>query len=315
MRYIFIKTIAALFIIFISCSLSMAQQDPVYTQYIHNMLSINPAIAGTTSSGAPTTESFINLNSITRLQWVGMEGSPSTFSFGAHMPLENKKVGIGVTLITDEVGPVSNTHFTINYAYRIKVFENMTLSMGIKGGITSYRADINNLTVIDENDPNFVSDEQKIMPNLGFGFYLYNQKYFVGFSVPKLLETSIDEEYASSFKELKRHYYIVAGYNLDLTPNWTLKPTIYTRAVSGAPSSNDITLHAIYDKRFDFGVMYRIGDAFGAFVDVQVNNQLALGYGYDFSTNSLLVMNSGTHELVITYEFNDFKKRRPLIKF
>ena len=279
------------------------------------MLSINPAIAGTSNPAYPATESFIHLNSITRLQWIGLEGSPSTFSFGAHMPLENKKVGVGLTLITDEVGPVSNTHFTLNYAYRITIFNSMTLSMGIKGGITSYRADISNLTVIDENDPNFISDERKIMPNLGFGFYLYNQNYFVGFSIPKLIETSIDEEYATSFKELRRHYYIVAGYNFELTPTWTLKPTIYTRAVSGAPSSNDITLYAIYDKQFGFGVMYRIGDAVGAFVDVQVNNQLTIGYGYDFSTNSLLGMNSGTHELLLTYEFNSFKKRRPLITF
>lgn len=315
MRYNLSKTFLAIGLIIICGNFVKAQQEPVYTQYMRNMLSINPAIAGTSNPAYPTGESFIHLNSITRLQWVGMEGSPSTFSFGAHMPLENKKVGVGVTIITDEVGPVSNTHFTVNYAYRITVFNDMTLSMGIKGGITSYRADINDLTIIDQDDPNFVSDEKKIMPNLGFGFYLYNQKYFIGFSVPKLLETSIDEEYASSFKELKRHYYIVAGYNLELTPAWTLKPTIYTRAVSGAPSSNDITLQAIYDKRFGFGLMYRIGDALGAFVDVEVNNQLTLGYGYDFSTNSLLSSNSGTHELMLIYEFNSFKKKRPLITF
>ena len=187
--------------------------------------------------------------------------------------------------------------------------------MGIKGGITSYRADISDLTIIDQDDPNFISDEKKIMPNLGVGFYLYNQKYFVGFSIPKLLETSIDEEYASSFKELRRHYYFVTGYNMEITSNWMFKPTIYTRAVSGAPSSNDITLQFIYDQRFGFGAMYRIGDAIGAFIDVQINNQLTMGYGYDFSTNSLLGVNSGTHELMISYEFNNLKGKRPLITF
>lgn len=307
MRYIYLK-ISVLLVVVLAGPLTLkAQQDPVYTQYIYNMLSINPAYAGT--------QNFLHLNTLTRLQWVGMDGAPKTFSLGVHTPVENRKIGLGLTVVSDEVGPVNNTHITLNYAYRITVFENMTLSMGIKGGITSYRADINDLTVIDENDPNFISDEKKIMPNLGIGFYLYGEKYFVGFSIPKLLETSIDEEYASTFKDLQRHYYIVAGYNMQLATNWTFKPTLYTRMVSGAPSSNDITLQFIYDKRFGFGAMYRVGDALGAFIDVEINNQLTMGYGYDFSTNSLLGMNSGTHELMISYEFNNFKKRRPLIKF
>lgn len=306
MKYGFLKL--CLFIVFVLAGLSIkAQQEPIYTQYSYNMLSINPAYAGT--------QGFLHLNTLTRLQWVGMDGAPKTFSLGVHTPFDQRKIGAGLTVVSDQVGPINNTHITLNYAYRITVFEKMTLSMGIKGGVTSYRADINDLTVIDENDPNFISDEKKIMPNLGFGFYLYNEQFFVGFSVPKLLETSIDEEYAASFKELKRHYYIIAGYNMQITSNWQFKPTVYSRMVSGAPSSNDITLQFIYDKRFGFGAMYRIGDALGAFIDVQVNNQLTMGYGYDFSTTSLMGMNSGTHELMISYEFNNLKKRRPLITF
>jgi len=307
MRYVFLRLGFLIIVFFVGTPLMKAQQDPVYTQYSYNMLSINPAYAGT--------QGFLHLNTLTRLQWVGMEGAPRTFSLGVHSPIYQRKIGVGLTVISDEVGPINNTHITLNYAYRITVFETLTLSMGIKGGITSYRADINDLTIIDENDPNFISDEKKIMPNLGFGFYLYNEQYFVGFSIPKLLETSIDEEYAATFKELKRHYYIIAGYNMQISSNWQFKPTIYSRLVSGAPSSNDITLQFIYDKRFGFGAMYRVGDALGAFVDVQVNNQLTLGYGYDFSTTSLLGMNGGTHELMISYEFNNLKKRRPLITF
>ena len=308
MRYRFLKlVIIAVVVILIGVLKTRAQQDPVYTQYIYNMMTINPAYAGT--------QNFLHLNTLTRLQWVGMDGAPKTFSLGVHTPLNQRKVGVGLTVVSDEIGPINNTHITVNYAYRITVFESLKLSMGIKGGITSYRADISDLTIIDQDDPNFISDEKKIMPNLGVGFYLYNQKYFVGFSIPKLLETSIDEEYASSFKELRRHYYFVTGYNMEITSNWMFKPTIYTRAVSGAPSSNDITLQFIYDQRFGFGAMYRIGDAIGAFIDVQINNQLTMGYGYDFSTNSLLGVNSGTHELMISYEFNNLKGKRPLITF
>jgi len=281
-----------------------AQQDPMFTQYMFNPLTFNPAIAGTDNS--------INLNLLSRLQWVGLEGSPKTFSLGIHSPINNRKIGLGLSILSDNLGPVSNTHYTLNYAYRLTITKELTLSMGIKGGITSYYAGLNHLDVIDEQDPQFVTNESKIMPNLGFGFYLYSDKYYIGFAVPKLLETSIDEEYAESFKDLKRHYYIHAGYTLELSSEWTFKPSILTKAITGASTSNDITLQFIYNEKVLLGGMYRIGDAAGLFVDVSINRQLMLGYGYDFSLNSMMGSNSGSHELMIIYKFDIRRKSIPL---
>lgn len=275
-----------------------AQQEPMYTQYMFNTLSVNPAYAGTRNA--------LNLNTLTRLQWVGLEGSPKTFSVALHSPINKRKVGLGLTLVTDEVGPVRNTYFTANYAYRLRITDNVTLSMGIKGGISNYYAGLSDLKVNDEEDPHFLSNEKKLSPNVGIGFYLYSEKYYVGFSAPKLIETTVDEEYAASENELKRHYYIIGGYIWQINSKWIFKPTLLTKAVYGAPVSNDITMQFLYNDRIWMGAMYRIGDAAGLFVDVKVNRQIMVGYGYDFSLNGLSGINSGTHEIMLSFDFDGF---------
>jgi len=275
-----------------------AQQEPMYTQYMFNTLSVNPAYSGTRNA--------LNLNTLTRLQWVGLEGSPKTFSVALHSPINKRKVGLGLTLVTDEVGPVRNTYFTVNYAYRLKITDKVTLSMGIKGGISNYYAGLSDLKVNDEEDPQFLSNEKKLSPNVGVGFYLYSDKYYVGFSAPKLIETTVDEEYAASKNELKRHYYIIGGYIWQINSRWLFKPTLLTKAVSGAPVSNDITMQFLYNDRIWMGAMYRIGDAAGLFVDVKINRQIMVGYGYDFSLNGLSGINSGTHEIMLSFDFDGF---------
>jgi len=263
-----------------------------------NTLSVNPAYAGTRNS--------LNLNTLTRLQWVGLDGSPQTFSAALHSPINNRKIGVGLTLVSDEVGPVRNTYFTANYAYRLKITDDLTLSMGIKGGISTYYVGLTDLNVRDQEDEAFLNNEKKTSPNAGVGFYLYSDKFYVGLSAPKLFETTVDEEYASSENELKRHYYIIGGYIWQINSKWLFKPSILTKAVSGAPISNDITMQFLYNDKVWMGAMYRIGDAAGLFVDFKINKQLTIGYGYDFSLNGLSGINSGTHEIMLSYDFDGF---------
>lgn len=290
-RYFF-----ALIIILVSIRAN-AQQEPMFTQYMFNTLSVNPAYAGTRNA--------LNINTLTRLQWVGMDGAPKTFSLGVHTPYDKKKIGVGITLISDEVGPVRNTYFTLNYAYRINLNENVTLSMGIKGGINSYYAGISDLKIRDPEDAEFQKNEKQLNPNLGVGFYLYSDKYYIGVSAPKLIQTKVDKDYASSKNELKRHYYIIGGYIFKINSRWDFKPTVLIKAVSGAPLSNDITMQFLYNNRLWLGAMYRIGDAAGLFLDFKINEQLSAGYGYDFSLNGLSGVNSGSHEIMLSYDFDN----------
>ena len=277
------KFFLGILLFFAVVSESVAQQEPMFTQYMFDPITINPAFSGSTN--------MLNVNTLTRLQWVGMEGAPKTFSLTSHMPVQGRDIGLGVTLLTDKVGPVNNTFFTINYAYHLELNDLLTLSMGLKGGISSYKAGLSGLDVNDPEDPQFESNEKKISPNLGFGFYLYEDRYFVGFSVPKLIQTKVDEEYATDDRQLKRHYYIVGGYNWRINSDWILKPSLLTKIVEGSPVSNDVTVHALYMDLVGAGLMYRIGDAMGIFVYGKVYKQLNIGYGYEYSLNGLSGVN------------------------
>ena len=298
-------------VIFLNISNLKAQQEPVFTQYMFNPLSINPAYSGTTDA--------LNVNTLTRLQWVGMEGSPKTFSLTAHTPIEGRKIGVGITLVSDNIGPVSNTFFTLNYAYHLRLNDALTLSMGIKGGISSYKVGLTDLSIIDPEDPQFQSNEKKISPNLGFGFHLYADQYYVGFSAPKLIQTKVDDEYATDEYQLKRHYFILGGYNWRINTDWVLKPSLLTKIVAGSPVSNDVTIQALYNDWIGGGVVYRIGDALGLFAYGNVYKELNVGYAYEYSLNGLSGVNSGTHEIMLTYNFDLYsknkKQRRKLFRF
>lgn len=275
-----------------------AQQDPMFTNYLQNPIAFNPAIAGTVNG--------LNLSLLTRHQWIGMDGAPASYSFGAHTPYIKQNMGLGFNMMTDKVGPLRNTHITGSYAYQITIVEGMRLSMGLKAGLSSYNAAIGGLQVNDPSDPNFQADENRISPNMGIGFYLYTNNYYAGFSVPKLIEPKLNKEYSESLEPYNPQVYLMGGYSFEINRDWEIMPSVLMGMMSGAPISTDVTVQALYSKRFYFGTHYRIGDAAGLFVNAQVNNDIAVGYAFDFTLNSLSQINSGTHEFMITYTFQEF---------
>jgi type IX secretion system PorP/SprF family membrane protein len=286
----------------------IGQQDPIFTNYLQNPIAFNPAIAGTING--------LNLSLLSRHQWVGLEGAPTSYSFGAHTPYVKQNMGLGFNIMTDKAGPLRNTHITGSYAYQITVVEGIRLSMGLKAGISSYNAKIGDLLVNDPTDPNFQTDENRISPNMGVGFYLYSKNYYAGFSVPRLIEAKLNKEYRASKEPYNPQMYLMGGYNFNINRDWEILPSMLIGIMPGSPMSTDVTVQFLYLKRFYFGTHYRIGDATGLFVNVKVNNDFALGYAFDFTLNKLSRVNSGTHEIMLIYVFEDiWNMARDLWKF
>jgi type IX secretion system PorP/SprF family membrane protein len=281
---------------------AFAQQEPLYTQYMFNTMAVNPAYAGTRNA--------MNMNFLSRLQWVGIEGAPRTYTFSMHTPIDNYKMGIGFSIVSDNIGPVNNSYFNINYAYRIQLTDKTKLSMGLKAGIYNYYAGLQDISLGNaSNDPAFNGNlEQKFQPNAGFGLYLYNQRYYAGFSVPKLIEDKMSEAETNGtvLNQLKRHYFLMAGYVFNAGTDWAIKPSFIEKVVQGAPPSTDLTAQFIYKNTVWLGTTYRIGDAVAFLTGVQVSRQIFVGYSYDYSTSALSTFNRGSHEVVISYDFDGF---------
>lgn len=283
---------------------SKAQQEPLYTQYMFNTVSVNPAYTGTREA--------MNMLFLSRIQWVGIDGAPRTYNFTMHTPLNNHKMGLGFSIVKDSYGPVNNTYFNFNYAYRINVTDKAILSMGLKGGIYNYYVGLNEINV-GETDNSFSGNyEQRLKPNAGAGLYLYTKRWYAGFSVPKLLQTEISKYTAVSDDEdeLKRHYFIMAGYVFDMNPDLKFKPSFINKVVEGSPMSMDITAQFFYKNTVWFGATYRIGDAVALIANLQVNKQLMVGYSYDFTTSDLSSYSSGSHEIIVSYDFDGFLKKK-----
>jgi type IX secretion system PorP/SprF family membrane protein len=292
-------------VLLLAVNIANAQQDPMYTQYNFNTQTINPAYAGTWDNMG-----FLVLG---RHQWVGMGGAPKTYTFSMQTPTKFKNVALGLNLVSDKVGLEKRTILNFDYSYRLQVSEESYLRLGIKAGVTNY---MNNLTEYtgypgDPSDPMFMGDvDIKYMPNFGVGAFLYSDDYYIGLSLPKILQNEFNNNYNnySTWAEL-RHFFLIAGYVFDLSQDIKFKPTFLTKATWGAPVEFDLTANFLLRDKVWLGAMYRTGDSFGFIAQWIFDNQLRVGYSIDFTTTRLQHYHNGTHELMVSYELSSLRRK------
>lgn len=285
--------------------LSHAQLEPQFTQYMFNEMFINPAYAGSREA--------ISLTAAYRNQWVGIDGAPVTETFSAHAPLRNKKVGLGISVLNETIGVTHDLGVYANYAYRVPMI-NGSFALGLQAGVINHQEQLLDVKTQEDGDNSFIANTPQLtLPNVGFGTYFSKKHYYVGFSIPRLLQNQVD---ITSSKMVTNqvhisywHYYLMGGYVYDLTDGVKLKPTFMLKAVSGAPLEADIGLHALFNNVFWFGASYRTKDSWAAITQIQVTKQLRVGYSYDYSTTGLQKYNSGTHEITLGFDFT-FNKNK-----
>ncbi|MGQ8337059.1 PorP/SprF family type IX secretion system membrane protein [Sunxiuqinia sp. A32] len=276
-----------------------AQQDPMFTQYMNNILSVNPAYAGS--------RDMLSMQVISRNQWVAFDGAPVTQALSLHTPFTKYHMGVGLSLLKDQLGPVSQTGAYVDYSYSLDFTEGRYLSFGLKGGINFYEAALTDLSTVDPNDPIFVNDiNRKFLPNFGLGLFYYTDRFFAGLSVPKILQNVINEhDFSSEFLNKERiHYFLMTGYVFDINRIIKFKPYFLAKYVQNAPVSIDLTAQLLFYERLWLGAMWRVGDAVGLMMQLQLTSQLRVGYSYDVSANALSTFNNGTHEILIGWDFN-----------
>lgn len=280
----------------------LGQQDPLFSQYMFNTLAFNPAYAGSAD--------VFTMMALSRHQWVGFDGAPSTQTFLAHSPLKAANMALGFTAITDRAGPMRQTGAQVDYAYRIRTGEDSRLAFGLKGGFNLMQADIASLSTV-ETDPSNVNIQGQLLPNFGFGLFWHAQRYYAGFSVPKLLENQIDVGGGTPLITASevRHWYLMGGYVFDIDLDIKFKPSFLLRRVEGAPLSLDLNANFLLRERIWFGGMYRLGNSFGMLAQYQVNDQFRVGYAFDLTTTRIGAYNAGTHEIMLNYDLRFLKGR------
>ena len=283
--------------IFLSFTGVQAQQEAMFTQYMFNGLALNPAYAGS-HEALSTTFLF-------RDQWTGLPGAPSTQTFSAHSPIRDGKIALGLQFIHDKLAVFQQYGLNGAYAYRILTGKG-TLSLGLQFGFTSYSAALSDLTPQVPNDPVFQGNVSKTMPNFGAGVYYYTNRFYIGLSAPQLVTNSLTDDVVEIDADARqeRHYFLTAGHMFPLSHNVQLKPNILLKAVEGAPLQMDLNLNVLFSEVLWLGVSWRSESDFNALLELQITDQLLLGYSYDFAqTTELSRVNSGSHELMVNYRF------------
>lgn len=299
-------------------ALVMGQQDPQFSQFMYDRLSINPGFAGSNDAICATL--------LGRQQWSGFSGQPNTALLNVSAPISSIKSGLGATVYLDEIGPQSTTAFRLSYAYHLKISGATKLGLGVSIGLLNstlspdWRAydydDDGNIIGgglgTGAGDPSIPQASQRASTfDASFGAYLYNPKYYAGISVVHLNQGDLSDLNI----EVARHLYFMAGYNLELTPMITLTPHVLAKT-DLASTQVDINATATYDNTFWLGVSYRLEDAIAPMAGYQYQfpdgkSTLRIGYSYDLTTSELNNYSSGSHELMVGY---CYKLLKPLPK-
>ena len=326
------KTVYLLILILAASGpLAVAQQRPQYTQYVFNNYLLNPALSGI--------ENYTDVRAGYRSQWTGLEGAPVTGYLTINAPLGKNFLqgdatalpasggvnpsirlytqqyqaaephhGIGLTIVADKTGPISQTNIDATYAYHLGLTARLNLAVGVSAGFSHNALNQSQITVVDPLDPvlyNLNNNQWK--PDLGLGVWAYAPDYFIGVSVQQLLPqnmyiTSTNNAYQN---KTVPHYFLTGGFKVFLSDDVTLLPSVLFKIIKPVPATFDINLKLSFQDKLWLGGSYRRDDSFAALVGINLSSFINVGYSYDFTTSELRTVSSGTHEIVLGILLNN----------
>lgn len=285
--------LVAIGLIYQSATLS-AQQDPMYTHYMYNTLAINPAYAGSRDA--------LSIMGLGRFQWVGLNGAPMSQTFQVHTPIFGG-LAAGISLGNEKIGPVSNTNINFDLAYHFYFAQHSRLAIGMRYSASFYNNRLAQLNPEDPTDPTFASNYNISLGNVGAGIYYQHTKFYVGFSVPNIIQHDLNN--MTGLATERRHYYAIAGGYFKVARTVDLKPTGLVKIVEGAPVQVDLTLEAIFAKKVSAGIHGRLFDGAGVLLGYNIMPNFRIGYSFDWSfTQMMNASQYGSHEIMLRYDLN-----------
>lgn len=299
-RTLNIKDLFLIVLLFVGVA-AVAQQDAQYTQYMYNTVSINPAYAGTRGQ--------TSIAALHRSQWVGLDGAPVTQTFNIHSPIGYRGLGMGVSIVNDQIGPTSETNFDMDFSYTIQMAKEARLSFGVKGSINLLDIRFSELNQFTSDQTLQQDIDNRLSPNVGAGVYYHTKTFYAGLSVPRFLETSHFEESSLSTAKEQMNFYLMTGYVWDVNRFLKFKPTILSKITQGAPLQVDVSANFMFNDKFILGAAYRWDAAVSGMVGFNISNNFLIGIAYDREITELgsAAFNDGSFEVIFRYDFISIK--------
>jgi type IX secretion system PorP/SprF family membrane protein len=270
-----------------------------------NHVATNPGAAGCKNKA-----SFV---AIRRDQWIGFDGTPSTTVASIDIPFNKLSSGFGLTLNDDRLGFDNNFQLKLAYAYR-KPFWGGELGIGMELGFYNKSLEVSKWKTPDGRTPTlddaipFKSDRGMAL-ELGFGLFYSRSDLYIGISSSHLHAPDINFE--NDPPQLKRHYFLTAGYNIQLPfPLFELQPSIFVKT-DASSTQFSINANVLYNKKIWGGVSYRNMDALIVLIGFELYYGIKFGVAYDIGLTKLSSkIQEGSYEILLNYEFTlDFGKK------
>jgi len=282
-------------LLFFSVGMLFAQKEPQYTQYMYNIGSFNPAYVGTVETP--------DITGLYRAQWTGIPGAPRTMRFGVNLPFANEKNGLGFNVVSDQLGPTTQTYIDVAYSFQVNITEETKLSFGVDAGGSLLDVDYTKGDFENPNEPliNNADTFNKFYPTVGAGVFMYQEKWYLGVSVPNFLTSGIYADEVANIVEDKMQFNLIGGYVFDLSEGLKFKPAFLMNYLNGSPLNLNLSTNFLINDIVTLGASYRLDNALSGLAGLQVSNSLFLGYSYDYNTNGLGEYSQGSHEVILKF--------------
>ncbi len=294
MKTIINTVFSALAITFISVNV-IAQADPSYRNNQFNILMLNPAQSGANS--------YNDVSVLASKSLVGFTGAPRTLTAsGSFRILDN--VGLGLTAVNDQIGPMITTGGAINLAYHLKLDKQWRLAVGIKASVSNLTVDLPSLNTTQDDPSMKTVLSSGIQAGTGWGALLYSKSSYFGIAQPNILKRGFQNVNMSDYVNAQG---IVAytGTTLRVNNDYTFRPSMVVRYVETYPLYTNINAMFTYRSKFDIGVNYELGSNIGLTTGLEVDKKLYIGYSYNIPTTSMNRISMQAHEIVLRLKLNN----------
>ncbi len=270
-----------------------AQQNPNYTQYMYNTMTINPAYVGSTD--------YLNITADYKAQLTGIDGAPETNNVGIESPV-TYNLGLGVNITRDVLGPIQELKLDGNFSYSLQLGATTYLAFGLKAGFRVLNVDFTKGVYDNQNDPAFMNNiDNEFLGILGAGTYLYTDRWYLGLSTPNFFSQEYFNEENTQVETEEMSIFLIGGYIFDISPKTKFKPAVLFDYVQGAPLRTNLSGNFLLYERLTLGLAYSMDASVGALAGFQITDSIFIGYAYEYNTSDFNQYNDGSHELLIKF--------------
>ena len=287
------------FITLVAVGPTLAQQEATYAQYMFNGLAINPAYAGQHDA--------LSVNVLSRFQNVGLPGAPTTQTLAVHSPLVNQRFAVGALFVHDKLGVIGQTEFSGVFAYRLPISVDGTLSFGMQAGFSRYNAQYTQLDIY-QADPIFSQDIKETRPNIGAGMFYNHRTWYMGLSMPHMMNNVFSR--GANLSSVRQSFPVIltGGYVFTVSRAIRFKPNALVKMVDNRIVEVDLNANFLFDDVAWFGVSYHSSNSLNFIVDLQLTDQIRVGYSYSTALGMIKTVEIGSHEMFVGYLFR-FKSK------